>query len=549
MKVEARNLLVKNIFTKGKFIIPDYQREFDWDDEEIDEFLDDINDTRPDENYFIGHMVFEGDFNGNEFFVIDGQQRITTLTILLCIIRDRFFELKEDDFAYGLNDNFIFRKDEDNKKFVVLTNDMPYPILQKYVQDIPENKDKKMKPSKLGEKKIIYAYDKIYSYLEGYSKEQLVILRDKILSLEVIFVAASERVNARTIFMTLNGTGKDLTPVDLIKAEVFNAYSNDQPHLREPNDSWKKIIENTSGRTNKFFNNFWASRYKKVSDKKIFKEFIKNKPEAKPFVAMLLSDSEIYKKIVSPQKEDWKDDEFQIYYSLNAITQVFNIEVANSMLLSLIRDYNNKKIAKDYVIKCLTVIEKYHFINNAICSNRSSGLDTMYAKMAKDLTLADDRNKRHKIIDNLIKTLQEKTPKKEEFSANFNNKLYYSSKETKQKKLVQYALNKIEYHKNPNSITIGASLEHIYPEKPNEEWKKNVKKSTVKDIANIVLLDASLNSKIGNIGFGKKKEKILSKSHIITTKEVFQNNNSWGEKEISERREQLITTLYSDIWK
>lgn len=549
MKVEARNLLVKNLFTKGEFIIPEYQREFDWDDEEIDEFLDDINET-DDDNYFIGHMVFEGDFNKYKFYVIDGQQRITTLTISLCVIRDLFFEMGESDLAHGLNDNYIFRRDENNKKFVVLKNDMPYPVLHRYVQDLPNDKDKNIQPAKSGERKIIHAYNKIYNLAKTLQKEQLITLRDKILSLEFIFVAADEQVNAQTIFMTLNGTGKDLTPVDLIKGQIFLSYpSKDEPHLKEPNESWKKIIENTSGRTGKFFNNFWASRYKKVSDKKIFKEFLKNKPEVKPFLLNLLSDSELYKKIISPQKEDWNNDEYQIYYSINAITQIFNIEVANSLLLSLIRDYSNKKIAKDYLIKCLSTIEKYHFINNAVCSNRSSGLDTMYAKVAKDITFAEDKHKRHKIIDNLKKSLDGKIPTIEEFAANFANKLYYSIKETKQKKLVQYVLNKIEYNKNPNSITIGASLEHIYPENPSEEWKKNVKKSYVKDIANIVLLDASLNSKMGNIGFDKKKRKIIEKSHLITTKEVFQNKDLWGEKEIDERRETLINLLYSNIWE
>ena len=111
MKVEARSQKIENVLKKGTFIIPDYQREYDWDTEEINEFFEDINEIGKDESYFIGHMVFEGEFNGEKFIVIDGQQRITTITIMLCVIRDIFYDKKENDLADGINDNFIFGKD------------------------------------------------------------------------------------------------------------------------------------------------------------------------------------------------------------------------------------------------------------------------------------------------------------------------------------------------------------------------------------------------------------------------------------------------------
>ena len=84
MEVKAENVRFENVLIKGQFIIPDYQREFDWEEPELNEFLEDIIELNINDSHFIGHMVFEGDFNGTEFFVIDGQQRITTITILLC---------------------------------------------------------------------------------------------------------------------------------------------------------------------------------------------------------------------------------------------------------------------------------------------------------------------------------------------------------------------------------------------------------------------------------------------------------------------------------
>ncbi len=171
MEVEAFSQKISNVLTKGKFIIPDYQREYDWDESEINELLEDLEDVKSDESYFIGHMVFEGKFTGNEFKVIDGQQRITTLTIMLSVIRDLFYTKSLNNLGDGINDKYIFAKDVDNIPFVILENKMPYPILQSYVQSIPDKKDLTVKPFKSGEKKIIKAYDHFNSLLKDKTEQ------------------------------------------------------------------------------------------------------------------------------------------------------------------------------------------------------------------------------------------------------------------------------------------------------------------------------------------------------------------------------------------
>jgi uncharacterized protein with ParB-like and HNH nuclease domain len=154
MNVEARSQTIESVLKKGQYIIPEYQREYDWTDHNLQEFLDDIN-TSKEENYFIGHMVCEGNYNGDKFHVIDGQQRITTITIMLSVLRDIFIENNFTNLANGLHDNYIFAKNRDNKEYVILDNKMTYPVLQAYVQSKPDAKDKKIIPNKPGEKKII----------------------------------------------------------------------------------------------------------------------------------------------------------------------------------------------------------------------------------------------------------------------------------------------------------------------------------------------------------------------------------------------------------
>jgi uncharacterized protein with ParB-like and HNH nuclease domain len=554
MEVEAFSQKISNVLSKGKFIIPDYQREYDWDESEINELLEDLEDVNSDESYFIGHMVFEGKFTGNEFKVIDGQQRITTFTIMLSVIRDLFYNKNLNNLGDGINDKYIFAKDVDNNPYVILENKMPYPILQSYVQSVPNKKDLTVKPVKSGEKKIIKAYDHFNSLFKNKLEEELKDLRDKILNLEVIFVAASDKVDAHSIFMTLNATGKDLTPIDLIKNQIFSLYPK-QPHIDEPNDTWKKIIDNIDEKGVKFFNNYWSSRYKKISDSRLFKEFYKNiikaKVPVKDFLNQILEDSVIYRKVTNPSEDDWSgQNEYQIYLSINAITNVFGIEVSNSMLISLIREYEMKGISQAYLVKALNSIEKFHFTNNAICSNRSSGMDQFYSKSARELLNGMDKQSKHIVIDSFIQNLEDKLPKKEQFEVSFDTKLHFSSKSTKQRKLVYYVLNKIEFKKHNGNMKLhNMSIEHLYPEIPKANVWKPLDEKFIINIGNLVLLDAGLNSKIGNIDYQKKKELILKESNIISTKEVLNNNEDWSETEISKRRNDLVDYCFEIIWK
>ena len=128
--IGARSLEIKKILQGNKFLIPEYQREFAWGISEVEELINDLNDINANDKYFIGHMVFEGRENGDIFQIIDGQQRITTIVIIICALRDIFYERNECDLADPLNDKYIIHKDDRNKPFPGLSSEMSYPVLQ-----------------------------------------------------------------------------------------------------------------------------------------------------------------------------------------------------------------------------------------------------------------------------------------------------------------------------------------------------------------------------------------------------------------------------------
>lgn len=93
------------------------------------------------------------------------------------------------------------------------------------------------------------------------------------------------------------------------------------------------------------------------------------------------------------------------------------------------------------------------------------------------------------------------------------------------------------------------SLEHIYPEKPDSKWKKLKNVNLVKNIGNLVLLDSGLNSEVGNKEFKLKKDIIVKKSTLISSKRIVEKKSEWGDNEIIERRNSLVDILYKEIWE
>ena len=93
------------------------------------------------------------------------------------------------------------------------------------------------------------------------------------------------------------------------------------------------------------------------------------------------------------------------------------------------------------------------------------------------------------------------------------------------------------------------SIEHIYPETPKANVWKELDEKHITNIGNLVLLDAGLNSKIGNIDYQKKKQIILKESKIISTKEILKSNSDWSEAEITKRRNELVDFTFENFWK
>lgn len=406
---------------KRKYVVPRFQREYSWNREKISELWDDITssisahpgESFEHEEYFIGSLVLVGDDKSVAMQIVDGQQRLTTLTILLSVLCQRFKEIGKDNVAGSIYENYIAGKDDDSNFYFKLENETPKPFFQVAIQHIEKEE---RKPSSEEEATLLAAYNVLLSYTarnalkkkfglsridDAYYENLLKAVRDQVVKyLKVILITVGEEDEAYTIFETLNARGMDLTFVDLIKNRVFK--SSNSTH---PDDSAKtkwRTMRNTIfsrdsiGNLEDFVRHWWISRYNYERTGGIYKQFKKlwneGKIKAEVFLDELVKDAELYVKISSPREEDFKPQEQKALYKSLLALKLFKVVQQKPFILNLFKAWEKKHLTLTDLKKALAFIEKFHFSFNAIGSMRSSEVERPYAKAAKQLFEATDNN-------------------------------------------------------------------------------------------------------------------------------------------------------------
>ena len=255
MKIESSDQDIRTLLSSGYYKIPRFQRPYSWERDNIQEFWDDIIRDSP-LDYFIGSMVvFKS--GSQTYGVVDGQQRLTTITILLCVLRDTLEDYGFNDFAKGIH-GLIERPNIDNKSEFILTPESSYPFFQDHIQqwgkpDIPVTPLKE-------EQNLQRAFTQLQKLIEGIIssikvntiipeekkqeqiKEKLINIRDSLLNLKLIFIRLEDEDDAYIIFETLNTRGKDLNLTDLVKNHLSKHLKTKSASVDQPKIKWEKTI-------------------------------------------------------------------------------------------------------------------------------------------------------------------------------------------------------------------------------------------------------------------------------------------------------------------
>lgn len=545
---------------------------YSWTEEEVKDFWEDVV-IRDYEHYFIGSMVVyqtEKPYYG----IVDGQQRLTTITLMLAAIRNAFLEYGDENLARGVH-QYIEKANIDNIPEYVLNSETSFPYFQDHIQSFrkPEieckvgNEEQNLKSAfELINTKLYSIVPKsdsndscndLFQERIAQNLETLKSLRKKVLSLKLVFIQLDNEDDAYLIFETLNTRGKDLTTPDLVKNLLLQKLRSSNVTLDRYKLIWNNILEKFDNNgleqtvVESFLYHHWLSKYGETTQKKLFgqiKEHIdspsKNDSENK--ARLLLSEfqenSNYYLSIISPDIYQWSPEEkTSIYQSLKAL-RLFNVKQQTSMILSLIRAYRKNKITLRALRQILWKIECFHFIFNSITSQRSSGsIAPLYSKYAQELSHTDNPDKIQSINSELLRKLKEKLPSFDEFEVDFMDLIYTKNKQ-RDKKLIQYILENL-MGKNSNGLPIdysSASIEHLLPQSKGEE-------AIIGSIGNLILVDKITNNEdLKNFDFTKKIEILKEKQYPLD--DSLMNATQWTEQEIKVRGKSMAHKAYYEIW-
>jgi len=568
MKIICNDKDVKSILESGFYLIPRFQRPYSWDRENIEDFWTDTI-VESDSDYFIGPIVVYKNRDGS-YGITDGQQRLTTITMVLCCIRNFLDENGFKDLAKGIH-NFIEKPDVNNEKKYILKTETSYPYLQEYIQKFGKASVDMNQGSEEGFLKIAFEYifNNIKESIESINsdssiseankkdqiKSKLIKFRDKMLFLKLIFIELEDEDDAYIIFETLNTRGKDLRISDLVKNLLTKYLRKANKDVDITKDKWNKMIEILDASQedlsmDNFLLHFWLSTYEFTSLKKLYKLIKKriNKGNAKDFLDTLQEEVKRYREINEPTFRKFTKEELEIDFSLNALN-LFKIKQHLPMILSIIREYDGSRLKLKYVKEILRSIEHFHFVFTAITSQRSSGgISQMYASYARQIRQANSQITKVESLRELAKKLRDKIPTYPEFQANFEN-IMYCRKYQKQKKLVQYILRKI-YDKKYRMPGIPVdysrmTIEHLAPENPSKN--DNLTIEDVSKIGNLLYVDFDLNDKLKNKPFSEKLAILIQYQYPID--DIISNSTKWGKDEIDKRTKHLSEISYKSIWK
>jgi uncharacterized protein with ParB-like and HNH nuclease domain len=513
--MKANELQINNFLQAPnvQFVIPVYQRNYDWTNIQCRELLNDIISVETENRgtHFIGSIVFihEGVFvtsEVKELVIIDGQQRLTTINILYVALYRFAKENGNVQDAERLYNMFLtnqYVKNESSKLKLKQTdaNSVAFKaILLGTAND------------SLPYSNVIENYNFFRSIINDGNFE--IILRGLN---RLIFVEISlerDKDDPQRIFESLNSTGLDLSQSDLIRNYILmDLHPKDQIRIYET--IWNPIEENArdllkqSSLVSEFIRDYLTLRNKKIPNKnKVYSEFksiyTNKKDEAyHQELENIKSLSIHYKKFVNPSTVA----DIRIRKELEYINRL-EINVAYPFLLQVFEDTENGLLSKEDLLKVLKLVQSYAW-RRFIVGLPTSALNKIFMTLYSEVDTEE-------YYDSIAKALIKKNgsakfPSNEDLKSALRDKDLYNT----QPKNRNYLFEMLENYNNREYVNTNndfITIEHIFPKNPSDVWNNDIspedfyllKEKYLNTIANLTL--SGNNGALSNKSFKEKKE-------------------------------------------
>jgi len=557
--------LNKLLNTSRQFIVPIFQRNYSWQKSQYEQLWFDIlraSKFKEKQNHFIGSIVYidMGTPAGRpqQLLLIDGQQRLTTISILLCAIKDYVQKFNLETKLINLakiKNQFLYNSDEiyeDRYKLLLNVQDK-----ETYIKLIDNTIFTVNKPAT----NIIKCYEFFYERIEDFIKQhgQIDEIYAGIFKLSLVSISLDkDSDNPQMIFESMNSTGKDLSQTDLLRNYLLMDLTPEK-QTRLYKTYWKPmeelfgedIYKNDVNKFDYFIRDFLTLKSDTGYICKInnvyenFKRYyLDNNCEKFAVLKDLFTYAKYYACIDLLQEND---DELKLYWQE---FKKLDSHVVYPFLLKLYDDYSCQILIKEDFKKILQVVISYLW-RRAICEIPTNSLSKTFATLYQAVDKED-------YVNSVIKAFVFKSSYKR-FPSDYEVREKLQTKDIYHFRLRKYLLEALEnyYHKEPIDLnTANYTIEHIMPQNIEhnlswqqmlgEDWQE-VHSLYLHTLGNLTI--TGYNAEMSNKSFWEKVngESGFKHSHLKLNESIAQCD-VWNKKAI-QRRTNILTDIILKIWK
>ncbi len=557
--------LNKLLNTSRQFIVPIFQRNYSWQKNQYEQLWFDIlraSKFKEKQNHFIGSIVYidMGTPAGRpqQLLLIDGQQRLTTISILLCAIKDYVQKFNLETKLINLakiKNQFLYNSDEiDEDRYKLLLN---VQDKETYIKLIDNTIFTVNKPTT----NIIKCYEFFYERIEDFIKQhgQIDEIYAGIFKLSLVSISLDkDSDNPQMIFESMNSTGKDLSQTDLLRNYLLMDLTPEK-QTRLYKTYWKPmeelfgedIYKNDVNKFDYFIRDFLTLKSDTGYICKInnvyenFKRYyLDNNCEKFAVLKDLFTYAKYYACIDLLQEND---DELKLYWQE---FKKLDSHVVYPFLLKLYDDYSRQILIKEDFKKILQVVISYLW-RRAICEIPTNSLSKTFATLYQAVDKDD-------YVNSVIKAFVFKSSYKR-FPSDYEVREKLQTKDIYHFRLRKYLLEALEnyYHKEPIDLnTANYTIEHIMPQniEHNLSWQQMLGEDWqemhslyLHTLGNLTI--TGYNAEMSNKSFVEKVngESGFKHSHLKLNESIAQSD-VWNKKAI-QRRTNILTDIILKIWK
>ncbi len=532
--------------------VPPFQRDYSWTEDALEDLWEDLTEVRQEKgSHYLGHIVLQKK-DESEFIIIDGQQRLASLSILvlaiIAVLRERGF----DGHADALHETFIVSKDivtlEKNNKLQLNLNDGSFYRMICRGEELPVRKltasTRKLK------KAFTFFRDKVKKLTdEELSVDPRVLLPGFVgiigKNLEFTVINVNDEQAAFRVFETLNARGVQLSVPDLLKNFLFAKYFRDE---EDPNKGEYDEIQEKWGFINaqlgdKNFADFliaeWNSRHRLVRRNKLFREIrkeVNTHESASEYLGILRRQCTVYPALLDGGDEFWQElHNTNISKNLNALA-LYNIKQPHALFLAAWTQWREKNEVSKFD-KLVDWVTNFSIRYNVIGRRSPSEQERLYNSLCE---LVRTGNSLPQIKEKLLSLY----PADAVFIGDFA-KFSFSASTPKRPR---YILSKLEGEMSgapcdPSVLT----LEHILPQNPGENWIEyfgNDWEDHVNRLGNITLVERKKN--LGQEPYAEKKDALGKYSYALNRQ--LEQWECW-DKDAIEARQKNMAEIACRCWR